>query len=67
MKQFCKINNDNMPTIMFGRTVAQNSFQANVKGDKIIPIPEVANGIYILVIEEASGELLESIRLNVMK
>lgn len=50
-----------------GRTIAQNSFQAKVKGDEIIPIPEVANGIYILMIEEDSGELLESIRLSVMK
>ena len=64
MKQFCKINNDNMPTIMFGRTVAQNSFQANVKGDEIIQLPNVANGTYIVSLEEISGERIETIRLN---
>ena len=67
MKHFCKINNGNMPTIMFGKTISQNSFQANVKGDEIIQLPNVANGTYIVSLEEISGEHIETIRLNIFR
>ena len=50
-----------------GRTVAQNSFQANVKGDEIIHLPDVANGTYIISLEEISGERIETIRLNIFR
>lgn len=50
-----------------GRTIAQNSFQANVKGDEIIHLPDVANGTYIISLEEMSGERIETIRLNIFR
>ncbi len=50
-----------------GKVLMRHSFDANVKGDEIIALPNVANGTYIIVIEEESGKMLESIKLNVFR
>ncbi|TVQ82055.1 MAG: T9SS C-terminal target domain-containing protein, partial [Flavobacteriales bacterium] len=50
-----------------GRTVLHGSFKAKVTGDEIITLPNVANGAYIILVEEVNGEPLESIKLNIFR
>ncbi|MCC5916053.1 MAG: T9SS type A sorting domain-containing protein [Cryomorphaceae bacterium] len=50
-----------------GKSLMQNSIDAKVKGDEIIALPNVANGTYILIVEEENGTLIESIKINIVK
>ncbi len=48
-------------------TYPSNVSKAKLQGDEIISLPEVANGSYIISVEEMNGEHIESIRLNIFR
>jgi hypothetical protein len=55
------------PSIMNTTTYPSNVSKAKLQGDEIISLPEVANGSYIISVEEMNGEHIESIRLNIFR
>jgi hypothetical protein len=55
------------PSIMNTSTHPSDVSKTKLPGDEIISLPEVANGSYIISVEEMNGEHIESIRLNVFR